>query len=361
MSINARRAISMLRIILFALMCISTVIPALGNDFIEATGTSSQGPQGCPSLDEPAQLIDFLSAQRTTRTNPACIQLAITALGSLKTANAVPVLIDFLDFPEPLSPEQESARMLIANSHSRYAAIGALYRIGEEALPSIRKIVTDPSASPIKLDNALLAYSAIRRESLEQAMKELKNSMRDTLCPSLPNADDDTLISYLENYKARQQQGELNCIGLAIFGLGEARSAAAIKILLSYLDFEWPRGTNAVSETNPDYPLLYQQQRYPAVTALFLMGTRSLIPIMHQLQSGNLSEAARSKAIETIMLIYAEHPHEGISVIKSMATKSVNPASAKEIQDWAIMATRWCDAAHRASCEAALQGAPHRQ
>jgi hypothetical protein len=120
---------------------------------------------------------------------------------------------------------------------------------------------------------------------------------------------------------------------------------------LNYLDFEWPENANS-AETNQDRPLFYQRQYYSAVTALFLIGSPALLPLVHQLENEALPEKARSKAVETIMLSYSEYPPKGVAVIRPSIDK-VGKASAEKLR---LVVFGWCDLEHRSLCENALHG-----
>lgn len=343
-----------LLILALVLSCIGSATAVMGGDSAETESANVPGQRRCTMiLGDEDQLISFLNQQKNDRTNPECIERAIVQLGSLRTPKAAPILTELLDFPMPLTADEESERMLIASSHngSRYKAIEALFEIGPSALPSVIKVIRENRfASPIRLKNALEAYFDIHREDIVHARKDLKAVTMGDLCPSLQNADNKALISFLENNKGKVNHDNSECIAFAISELGKEKETTAIKALLGYLDYEWPAEAGAI-EVNPDHPLFYQQQRYPAVTALFLMGSPALMPLVHQLENESLTEKARAKALETIMLYYAEYPPTGIKVIR-LSLDKVAKASSERLKGAAL---EWCDVEHRSLCESALR------
>src|SRR5579872_719275 len=299
------------------------------------------------------QFIDFLVQQQPSRTNPVCVEFAIEQLGKLRASAAAPILIEFLDFPTPMSVEQEFTRMVISSSHfgSRYKAVEALFDIGEPALPSVMKALQDRSAPTIKFKNALDAYASIHREHIALAIKALRDSDGDSLCPPLRHSEDSGLMAFLEENKNGKRSESPDCAAFAILELGKARSYPAIPILIRYLDFEWPHASNV----NSNASLVYERQYFPAVTALVLMGTPSLLPLLHTLETEPLPQIARSKGVETIMLLYAEYPPFGIKALVSPISRAPDKASAERMASAARFALQWCDDEHKPLCEMALR------
>ena len=303
------------------------------------------------------QLIEFLDHQKTARTDPVCIEHAIEELGSRKKARSVPILISFLDFAAPLSPEQESAQMMISSSHygSRYKAVEALFRIGEPAVAQLMEVVRDRSVSPIRLKNAVRAYLDIRRENPNGALKRLVSAVAADWCPSLQHVEEKGLISFLEDHQGKANSVDSECVTSAMIQLGLLKSSPAVRVLTGYLDYEWPAlaAPGDSSGQDPDHPLLYRRQRFPAVTALYLIGSPSLREILRLLEGGAASPVARAKAVETVMLFYAEYAPQGIPVIKSFAAGK-GQGSAKHLHDAGSAAVQLCDIDHRAICASVL-------
>lgn len=304
------------------------------------------------------QLIMFLNEQAATRADPPCVEYAIEELEALRSAKAVPVLIKLLDFSEPMSIDEENARMLVASSHhaTKYKAIEALFNIGEAAIPSLIEVLRNPATPPVRFKNALTAYLDIRRENPEDARKFLSNTIASDLCPSFQNAKAEILVSFLEgNAGKTTTASDSKCVISAIFQLGIVGTAKTSKVLMSYLDYKSPfPSTNDSDASDPDHPLLYTQQHYPAVTVLCVIGSPALIPLLRTLDIA--PSTARSKAVETIMLIYAEYPPQGVEVVNSAAVKGGKPTATGGTQ-LAASAIQWCDIDHRAKCEEVLRRA----
>jgi hypothetical protein len=71
------------------------------------------------------------------------------------------------------------------------------------------------------------------------------------------------------------------CIAAVIYALGKVHSKAAIPVLLQYLDYVDP-ATGSGPRGGGDTP-----PRYPAVTALFELGTVSSAGLLQTIQSSN--------------------------------------------------------------------------
>jgi hypothetical protein len=332
----------------------ASALPAMKLFSADATNT---GPSTQCTAESDGRLISFLGEQRTARSNPECIEQAIETLGAHRVIDAAAILTDFLDFPEPLSLDQESARMLVASSHfrNRYKATDALFHIGEPAVPSLIRIIQDPISSPIKLKNALQAYVDIRREAPNAAVRNLRSIIGAERCQSLMKAEDNDLIVFLQKQKTVRSREDWACLSFALLQLGMAKSTAATSVVLDYLDFKCCsicEGT--VTNTDPDYPLNYEKQCYPAVTALYLIGPPSVPKLLRLLANANTPSATHTKGVETIMLLYAEYPPQGISVIRSFAGQQ-NIASQTSLANASASAVQFCDIAHRSLCETALR------
>lgn len=298
----------------------------------------------------------FLNEQAATRTDPPCVEYAIEELEAMRSAKAVQVLIKLLDFSEPMSLDEENARMHVASSHhaTKYKAVEALFNIGEAAIPSLMGVLRNPATPPIRFKNALAAYVDIRRENPEGARNFLSNTIASDLCSSFQNAKAEMLISFLEENAGKTATiPDSKCVISAIVQLGIVGTAKASKVLTSYLDYKSPlASTNDSDASDPDHPLLYTQQHYPAVTALYVIGSPALIQLLRTLDMA--PSTARSKAVETIMLIYAEYPPQGIEVVNSVAAKGER-LTATEGTQLAASAVQWCDIDHRAKCEEVLR------
>jgi PBS lyase HEAT-like repeat len=296
------------------------------------------------------QLVLFLTQQNDARTDPSCVEYAIDSLTQLRSVKAVPALIKFLDFPEPLSLDEEEGRMAVASGHRgvRYRAVDALFAIGEAATPSLIEVLRDPATSPIKYKNALTAYLNIHREERDKATKYLADIIASDFCPVFRNANDKELILFLEEHADKQKEEDTNCVGFAVLRLGITKSAIATKTLLRYLNYEWPLATLGEPAPNPDYPLLYSRQHFVAVTAVYLLGSPALPQLIRLLE--NSAASSIGKAIEIVMLIYAEYPPQGIAVINSVSAKT-RKASPHDETELLASAVRWCDLKHRIKCE----------
>lgn len=113
--------------------------------------------------------------------SPQTLVEAIKRLGSIKSAKAVPELLEYLDFEAPLKTtenyKEPSDGIEITPSiplSGRYPAISALIQIGQTTLPKLIEVIENEESSSLKSKNALYTVQQIFRDDLSEAVKYLE-------------------------------------------------------------------------------------------------------------------------------------------------------------------------------------------
>jgi hypothetical protein len=135
-------------------------------------GQTCERLSGATSVDSIADSVDYLRAERQLplpKQNSACITIAIRQLEHHPSADAIEVLIQFLDFKRPTT-DMDSYRP--SNDPARfYPASSTLITLGEDSVGPLIGAIKN-SKSPIT-DNAIYTLMGIRRETAPSVVRLL--------------------------------------------------------------------------------------------------------------------------------------------------------------------------------------------
>jgi hypothetical protein len=96
----------------------------------------------------PQRLIQFLKDGQAASPDPRCVEYALRSLGEAKVEEAIPMLVDYLDFERP---ETEMEKMGIGGAlgtiGNDFPAVLALAQMGRAALPALVKVVESGTGS----------------------------------------------------------------------------------------------------------------------------------------------------------------------------------------------------------------------
>ncbi len=122
--------------------------------------------QTCTSLEKApsAELVSFLSAVSPDENNAQCVTSAINQLGARRFEAGAAILIRYLDFHRPLTPNEK----LGINSHLRsvgdiYPAVDALAQLGEKGLPIVLQAIEADATTPRARQNAVVVWMEVYR------------------------------------------------------------------------------------------------------------------------------------------------------------------------------------------------------
>jgi hypothetical protein len=119
-----------------------------------------QSPSECQELhedDTPGTMLKYLQQDRLTLPY-SCIEMAMRALGEAKYKPAIKTLIEYLDLKEPglqhmVRPGQPTGGL--------YPAAVALGRIGDSAIPDLKRAISNEDNSKVVRVNAARTYLSI--------------------------------------------------------------------------------------------------------------------------------------------------------------------------------------------------------
>jgi hypothetical protein len=125
-------------------------------------------------------------------------------------------------------------------------------------------------------------------------------------CVALLNQHNDLLVRFLdEQVTARRSP----CISSVIKRLGEAKDEKAITVLIRYLDYVDP-ATGPQPGGGADV-----RPHYPAVTALFQIGTPSAPQLLSAIEEGGSSKLQENATL-AYMFVYRDDLASGIRLLK---------------------------------------------
>jgi hypothetical protein len=156
-------------------------------------------------------------------------------------------------------------------------------------------------------------------------------------CGELEGAKPPAQLEFLQRERAALSA---ECIAYATFQVGFSEYAAAIKTLVTYLDYRSPddlRGARQmVMGRNVD--------PYPATSALFMIGKPAVPDLIGAISGSATSDTARNNAIWTIFTIYRANVSEAVRVLKrsARAMESTDWEGSQRLIDAASKAAGWC-------------------
>lgn len=165
------------RCIRLALLAASIVASALPQDALppvqnECAVISRVPEPGVTSFDYDAlqkPALTVLKVKRHDALTDRCIRDAMYIVSMTKTEEAIPLLVDWLEW------ENKSRWPYRMDSPAyKYPAIGALYSMGERAVPALLKIMAEHSAAEQVAKNARDAFMSIHREFPGDGVRRLR-------------------------------------------------------------------------------------------------------------------------------------------------------------------------------------------
>lgn len=119
------------------------------------------------ALQKPA--LTVLKVKRHEALSDRCIRDAMYIVSVSKTAEAIPLLVDWLEW------ENKSRSPYRMDSPAyKYPAVDALYSMGEAALPALLRIMAEYSAAEQSAKNARDAFMSIHREFPGDGVRRLR-------------------------------------------------------------------------------------------------------------------------------------------------------------------------------------------
>lgn len=160
------------------------------------------------SEDEVQNLIAILKDKDAKIKTPELIYKVMEQLGRLKAQEAIPELIDCLDYKRRYEWEAPEESGIVNEIHTitpagRYPAVSALFQIGKPALPLLIKVMETEESNSVRSQNALYTIQIIFREDITEAIEYLKKSM------SKSTAQNAKIRLQTAIEKTREQQLEL--------------------------------------------------------------------------------------------------------------------------------------------------------
>lgn len=138
----------------------------------------SLNAQNCDPLRQAtsAQLITFLQYNSRSENEWPCIKFALRELGrnKAKAKEAIPVLVDYLDYERPLSEAEKNGFYLhMPSVVEMYPATDALFSLGQPAIPAMIRVI-ESSDDAQKHENAVFVFMQIYRERMPEGIQKLK-------------------------------------------------------------------------------------------------------------------------------------------------------------------------------------------
>lgn len=116
-------------------------------------------------------LRSFLEEQQSSRKSP-CLPVVIKQSGQLHDAEAVHLLVGYLDYMDPKTAPLPNGGATVWPS---YPAVDALFQIGKPATIELLSAI-QVAESPKILKNAVRAYADIYRDDLSSGIRALKTA-----------------------------------------------------------------------------------------------------------------------------------------------------------------------------------------
>lgn len=138
-----------------ALLIVTSAYPAFAGQCPQLEGKSSE------------QLTGYLRSDRM-QLEPACILSAMRQLGDRKDVSAVPTLLTYLDFRQPVTRDYGF------HLTSRYPVETALFQIGKPAVPALLQVLATADPQSVAAATAVSSLMLIYRDSLTGAVALLR-------------------------------------------------------------------------------------------------------------------------------------------------------------------------------------------
>jgi hypothetical protein len=153
-------------------------------------------------------------------------------------------------------------------------------------------------------------------------------------CAALEGATPLAQLDYLQRDRASL---EADCVFYAIVHVGVNPSPEGIKMLITYLDYQYPDPKSPYGFVRSMFPL-------PAVPELAGMGTMVVPAVLEAIANPATPLLARNGAIHVIFLMNSPKWPEAVRVLKrvSKARESTDWEASQRLFDAARKAAEWC-------------------
>jgi hypothetical protein len=129
---------------------------------------------------EVTKLLETIKNKNLVTENPKKLAQAIEELGQRQISEAVPELIEYLNFRRIHDWEGSGLVLHPLPEEGDYPAVGALFSIGKPAMPALIKAIEEKDTNSIESKNALKTIQLIFRDDLSEAVKHLEKAMKDS-------------------------------------------------------------------------------------------------------------------------------------------------------------------------------------
>jgi len=160
-------------------------------------------------------------------------------------------------------------------------------------------------------------------------------------CAKVQNANAPQLIAFLNNAK----NAEPDCVREALSRLGDLREASGTSVLITFLAFQRPMSI----KENAGLGDLHD--RYPAVPALFSIGTNAIPKLVDAIASRGLKELETRNAIRATSLIYRDTPLDAIRVFQKAVVASTDADTKRRLEQAAQAAADLCSSSWHEQCK----------
>ena len=152
-----------------------------------------------------AELLVTLKNKQLATENPEKLAHTIEELGQRQVSEAVPDLIDYLNFRRIHDWEGTGLVLHPLPKEGDYPAVGALFSIGKPSLPLLLKVIEEKEKDCIESKNALKTIQSIFRDDLSKGVEYLENAAAKSTVKNtkqnLQYAVDKTREKFIKNQK----------------------------------------------------------------------------------------------------------------------------------------------------------------
>ena len=170
-------------------------------------------------------------------------------------------------------------------------------------------------------------------------------------CAELEGAKPEVHLEYLQRDRSALKP---DCIFYAIDQIGLKHYAPAIKTLIRYLDYPVPE-----DPAKARWPVIMRiptlGSLYPAITALFEIGKPAIPDLVDSIADPDMTDVARSNAIEALFLIHREDVSEAVALLNRAGKESADRLASQRLMDAARRMADKCRGPAISSCMKALQ------
>jgi hypothetical protein len=170
-------------------------------------------------------------------------------------------------------------------------------------------------------------------------------------CAELEGAKPEVHLEYLQRDRSALKP---DCIFYAIDQIGLKHYAPAIKTLIGYLDYPVPE-----DPAKARWPVIMRiptlGSLYPAITALFEIGKPAIPDLVDSIADPDMTDVARSNAIEALFLIHREGVSEAVALLNRASKESTDWQASQRLMDAARRMADMCRGPAINSCMKALQ------